>query len=66
MFSEVVAGSAIVIFPLVGLMVFFTFMSLVYLWAFDPRKKQYFANVAASILRDYLRFFIIEKGLTHD
>jgi cbb3-type cytochrome oxidase subunit 3 len=52
MFSEVVAGSAIAIFPLVGLMVFFTFMTLVYLWAFDPRKKQYFANVAASILRD--------------
>ncbi len=52
MFSEVVSGTMLTWFPVAGLMIFFGFMSAVYLWAFRPHRKQMYEDIALSIVID--------------
>lgn len=52
MFAEMVSGTALTWFPIVGLVIFFGFMVAVYAWAFSPRRKKMYESIAMSIVQD--------------
>ncbi len=49
MFAALIAGTPIVVFPLVGLVLFFVFMAGVYVWAFLPSRKAGYEQIGKSI-----------------
>ncbi len=50
MFAELVANTNIVIYPVIGLLIFFSFMTGVYAWAFWPSRKAEYERIAASVI----------------
>jgi cbb3-type cytochrome oxidase subunit 3 len=52
MFAEVIANTPIVVFPVIGLLIFFSFMVAVYIRAFSPSRKETYEKIGSSILND--------------
>ena len=50
MYSSLIAGTSVTVFPITGLLIFFTFALAIVWWAYHPKRKVLFERLGSMAL----------------